>query len=30
VFQKDLGKDTASMARAMKRYDPDPSWTRVP
>jgi hypothetical protein len=29
VFQKDLGPKTAELARAMKRFDPDDSWTRV-
>ena len=29
VYQKDLGKDTAKTAAAMKRYDPDPSWKAV-
>lgn len=29
VYQKDLGKDTASVAKAMKRYDPDKTWTKV-
>jgi len=27
VRQKNLGRDTAAIARAMKRYDPDESWT---
>jgi hypothetical protein len=26
VFQKDLGTDTAKIASAMTRYDPDKSW----
>lgn len=26
VFEKNLGKDTAQVARKMKKYDPDPSW----
>jgi hypothetical protein len=26
VFQKDLGPETAEKAKAMDRYDPDPSW----
>ncbi|HZD30403.1 MAG TPA: DUF2950 domain-containing protein [Candidatus Angelobacter sp.] len=26
VFQKDLGKNTASVAASMKRFDPDDSW----
>jgi hypothetical protein len=30
VFQKDLGKDTATFVQAMKRFDPDTSWTKVP
>jgi hypothetical protein len=30
VFQKDLGKDTASLAKAMKTFDPDASWTKAP
>ncbi|MEW6268763.1 MAG: DUF2950 domain-containing protein [Thermodesulfobacteriota bacterium] len=29
VFQKDLGPDTAKVARAMKSFDPDTSWTKV-
>ena len=29
VFQKDLGKDTASVAKAMKEYNPDSTWTEV-
>jgi hypothetical protein len=29
VFQKDLGKDTATRAKAMKTFDPDPTWTKV-
>ncbi len=29
VFQKDLGKNTASLAQNMKEYDPDSSWTEV-
>jgi len=28
VYQKDLGKNTANVAKAMKRYDPDKSWTK--
>ena len=27
VRQKNLGRDSAKLARAMKSYDPDPSWT---
>jgi Protein of unknown function (DUF2950) len=30
VFQKDLGKDTATRAKAMKTFDPDSSWTKAP
>ena len=26
VLQKDLGKDTAVVAKAMKQYDPDKTW----
>jgi hypothetical protein len=29
VFQKDLGKDTAAVAKALKQFDPDASWHRV-
>jgi Protein of unknown function (DUF2950) len=29
VFQKDLGKDTANVAKALKQYDPDASWHRT-
>jgi hypothetical protein len=29
VFQKNLGKNTASVAAAMKEYNPDQSWTEV-
>jgi hypothetical protein len=29
VYQKDLGKNTASAAKAMKAYNPDKSWTEV-
>jgi len=29
VYQKDLGKGTAKTAKAMKRYDPDPTWKKV-
>jgi hypothetical protein len=29
VFQKDLGKKTATTAAAMKRYNPDSSWKKV-
>ena len=29
VYQKDLGPDTASIARAMKLYNPDPTWTKA-
>jgi len=27
VYQKSLGDQTSAVARALKRYDPDPSWT---
>jgi hypothetical protein len=27
VYQKDLGNDTAKIAKAMTRYDPDKTWT---
>jgi hypothetical protein len=30
VFQKDLGRNTAAIAQAMTRYDPDTSWAAVP
>lgn len=29
VYQKDLGPDTAKLARAMSRFDPGPGWTAV-
>jgi hypothetical protein len=29
VFQKNLGKNTAAIASAMKEYNPDKSWTEV-
>lgn len=29
VFQKDLGKDTASLASALTRFDPDSTWSEV-
>jgi len=29
VFEKDLGKDTATVASKMSTYNPDPSWQRV-
>ena len=29
VYQKDLGRDTASLAAAITRFDPDLSWARV-
>ena len=29
VYQKDLGPKTAELARAMKAYDPDDTWTEV-
>ena len=30
VFQKNLGFNTASIAKGMKEYNPDASWTAVP
>jgi hypothetical protein len=30
VFQKDLGPDTATQARAMTRFDPGEGWTPIP
>ena len=30
VHQKDLGPETAKLARAIQRFDPDKSWERVP
>jgi len=29
VFEKDLGRDTAARARAITKFDPDSSWTKV-
>ena len=29
VYQKNLGKDTASIAESMTLYDPDPTWQRA-
>jgi hypothetical protein len=29
VYQKDLGKNTAKVVEAMKRYDPDKTWKKV-
>ena len=29
VYQKDLGPNTAALARAIKQFNPDSSWTRV-
>ena len=29
VYQKDLGPDTATIARAITRFDPDSTWTRL-
>ncbi|WP_044871581.1 DUF2950 domain-containing protein [Pseudomonas sp. LFM046] len=29
IFQKDLGKDSEKIAKAMKRFDPDSSWDEV-
>jgi hypothetical protein len=28
VYEKDLGPDTTRIAQEMKRFDPDPTWTR--
>jgi len=30
VYQKHLGPNSASIAGAMTRFDPDPSWTALP
>lgn len=30
VYQKDLGRDTKEAARAVKAFDPDKTWVRVP
>ena len=30
VFQKNLGSNTASVAKSMKEYNPDKTWTAVP
>jgi hypothetical protein len=29
VYEKDLGKNTAKTAKAMKAFDPDKTWRRV-
>lgn len=29
VYQKDLGRNTGTIAAAMKRYDPDKSWQKI-
>ncbi len=29
LYEKNLGPDTAAVARAIKRFDPDPSWQKV-
>lgn len=29
VYQKDLGEDTTSLAKAIERFDPDDSWTKA-
>ena len=29
VYQKDLGKKTAVLAKAMKEYNPDSTWQRA-
>jgi hypothetical protein len=30
VYQKDLGPNTAAMAKSMKQFNPDSTWTKVP
>jgi len=30
VYQKDLGRQTATRASAMTRFDPGPGWTAIP
>jgi hypothetical protein len=30
VYQKDLGPQSATLAKAMTRFNPDKSWTEVP
>ena len=29
VYEKNLGPNTASIARGMKLFDPDPTWKKV-
>jgi hypothetical protein len=29
VYQKDLGKETAKIAGAMMKFDPDKTWKKV-
>jgi hypothetical protein len=29
VYQKDLGKETVKIARAMTKFDPDQTWEKV-
>ena len=29
VYEKNLGKDTAKIAQAMKLFDPDKTWRKV-
>jgi len=29
VFQKNLGSNTAAVAKSMKEYNPDKTWTEV-
>lgn len=29
VYQQDLGDKSATVARAMTRFDPDPTWTAI-
>jgi hypothetical protein len=30
VYEKNFGRDTPALAKAMARFDPDPSWQKVP
>jgi len=29
VYEKDLGKETGKIARAMTKYDPDQTWKKA-
>ena len=29
VYQKDLGRNTAAIARAMKQFNPDSTWKKI-